>query len=106
MAGAVAVVAVTALELRWRTGLFRSPSYWLTMAISLSFMVLVNGWLTKLSAPIVLYDADFRVLPRVPWDIPAEDYLFGVAMLNLVLLGWKRQDEPEAERDERAEAGR
>lgn len=87
----VAVAAVVALELRWwRTGLFRTPSYWLTMAICFGFMIPVNGWLTKLSAPIVNYDDDQRLLPRTVLDIPAEDFLFGFALLTLVLLSWVR----------------
>ena len=86
-------VAVVVVERRWlRTGLFRSPSYWSTMAICLFFMVLVNGWLTKLSAPIVNYDADQKTPWRLPWDIPVEDYFFGFTLITLVLLGWVRQD--------------
>jgi lycopene cyclase domain-containing protein len=93
VASVVALALVIALELRWlRTGLFRSPSYWATMAISLFFMVLVDGWLTKLSAPIVRYDADQKTPWRFPWDIPVEDFPFGIAMLTLVLLLWVRQD--------------
>ncbi len=89
---ASAVVVVVA-ERRWlRTGLFRSPSYWSTMAICLFFMVLVNGWLTKLSAPIVNYDADQKTPWRFPWDIPIEDYFFGFTLITGVLLAWVRQD--------------
>ncbi|CAN5728839.1 hypothetical protein BH20ACT2_BH20ACT2_04180 [soil metagenome] len=92
IAAVVATAGVVVLELRfWRTGLFRLGAYWLTMAISLAFMIGVNGWLTKLSAPIVTYDDDRRLLPRFPWDIPMEDYLFGYALLTLVLLCWWRQ---------------
>ncbi len=87
----VAVVVVA--ERRWlRTGLFRSPSYWSTMAICLFFMVLVNGWLTKSSAPIVNYDADQKTPWRFPWDIPIEDYFFGFTLITGVLLAWVRQD--------------
>ena len=89
-------VAVVALELRvLRTGLFRSPSYWWTMAISGFFMIWVNGWLTKLSAPIVRYDPDQKTPWRGPWDIPVEDFFFGFSLLTLVLLLWVRQDTPE-----------
>jgi len=93
VASVVAVLAVVALEVRWRrTGLFRSPSYWSTMAISLFFMVLVNGWLTKLTAPIVRYDAHQRLPWRFPWDIPVEDFLYGWALLTWVLIRWKADD--------------
>src|SRR3546814_394213 len=89
----VSAVVVVALEKRvLRTGLFRSPSYWSTMGISAFFMVPVNGWLTKLSAPIVRYDHDGKTPWRFPWDIPVEDYFFGFSLLTLVLLLWVRQD--------------
>jgi lycopene cyclase domain-containing protein len=91
MAAAGAVAAVVALEVRvLRTGLFRRPAYWVAMAIVFSFQVLVDGWLTKLSAPIVLYAADHVTGVRAPWDIPVEDFLFGFALLTLVLALWER----------------
>jgi lycopene cyclase domain-containing protein len=89
-AGAAAVVVV-ALELGvLRTGLFRQRAYWISMAIVFGFQVLVDGWLTKLSAPIVLYDDDQRALGRAPWDIPVEDFVYGFALLTFVLLLWER----------------
>ena len=88
LAGAVLVVVA---EVAWlRTGLFRTKAYWLSMAIILFFMVLVDGWLTKLSAPIVLYNPDEFSGIRIPWDIPVEDYLFGFALVTLVMLLWDR----------------
>ena len=91
LAASVAVVAVVAYELVVaRTGIFRNGAYWITMGISLFFMVLVNGWLTKLSAPIVRYDPDQKTPWRFPFDIPVEDYLFGFALLTLVLVLWVR----------------
>lgn len=91
IAAASAVAAVVALELGvLRTGLFRRPAYWIAMAIVLAFQVPVDGWLTKLSAPIVLYDRDRISGIRAPWDIPVEDFLFGFALLTLVLLLWER----------------
>lgn len=87
----VGVAGVAVAELRWfRTGIFRNPAYWLTIAICFGFMVPVNGWLTKLSAPIVLYDARRVTGWRFPWDIPVEDFLFGFAMLTLTLAVWIR----------------
>ena len=88
---AISVVAVVLLEgLVWRTGLFREPAYWIAMAICYGFMILVNGWLTKLSAPIVIYDGRFNLGVRFPWDIPVEDFLFGFSMLTLTMLLWER----------------
>ncbi len=88
----LSVLGVLAAERWWlRTGLLRTAQYWLSMAIVLFFMVLVDGWLTKLSAPIVRYDEDRTIGVRVPWDIPVEDFLFGFSMVTLTLLLWVRQ---------------
>jgi lycopene cyclase domain-containing protein len=88
----VAVVVVIAWELAvLRTGLFRRPAYWISMAIVLGFQIPVDGWLTKLSAPIVLYNEEHSTGIRFPWDIPVEDFLFGWAMVTAVLLLWVRR---------------
>ncbi len=89
---AVASVLVTlAAERFWlRTGIFRTARYWLSMGIVVVFQVLVDGWLTKLSAPIVIYDESQTLGVRVPWDIPVEDYLFGFSMVTLTILLWVR----------------
>ncbi len=91
LAAAAAVVLVLALELFvLRTGLFKRPAYWVTMAIVLGFQVPVDGWLTKLDAPVVVY-ADWAISGvRAPWDIPVEDFLYGFAMVTAVLLLWER----------------
>jgi hypothetical protein len=42
-------------------------------------MIPADGWLTKLSAPIVIYrDADTTGL-RPIWDIPAEEHAYAFA---------------------------
>jgi lycopene cyclase domain-containing protein len=83
------VPAVVAFELRWlRTGLFRRRTYWITMLIVLGFQIAVDGWLTKLSAPIVVYDPHHISGLRFPFDIPVEDFLFGFALITVTLLGW------------------
>lgn len=89
------VVVVLALELGWlRTGLLRTARYWLSMLIVVAFQVPVDGWLTKLSAPIVLYDDAETSGLRVPWDIPVEDFAFGFSMVTLTLLLWVRLTRP------------
>ena len=91
IAASAAVVLVVLAELRWfRSGLFRTKAYWLSMAIIVFFMVLTDGWLTKLSAPIVLYNSDEFSDIRVPFDIPVEDYLFGFALVTLPIMLWER----------------
>jgi lycopene cyclase domain-containing protein len=85
----LSVVGTVALELVWfRTGVFRRAQYWIAMGIVYVFHVLVDGWLTKLSAPIVIYDDEEILGIRIPWDIPVEDYLFGFSMITLTLLVW------------------
>ncbi len=89
---AVAVLTVCATELVvLRTGLFRRPAYWLSMLIVFGFQVPVDGWLTKLSSPIVRYDDRQLTGLRFPFDIPIEDFLFGFALVTAVLLLWERQ---------------
>ncbi len=88
----LAVIVVCVLETRvWRTGLFRRPAYWISMAIVLGFQIPVDGWLTKLSAPIVLYNEQHMTGIRFPLDIPIEDFLFGFALVTAVLLLWERR---------------
>lgn len=87
----VAVLAVCLLEFAvLRTGLFRRAAYWISMVIVLGFQILVDGWLTKLSAPIVIYHDRHTSGVRFPFDIPVEDFLFGWAMVTAVLLLWER----------------
>ncbi len=89
---AVASAAVViALEVLWlRTGLLRRVSFWIAYAICLFFQVLVDGWLTKLSAPIVRYDEAHFSGWRFPFDIPVEDYVYGFTLITLTLLLWER----------------
>jgi lycopene cyclase domain-containing protein len=90
----VAALVVVVLELTvWRTGLFRRPAYWLSMLIVIGFQIPVDGFLTKLSAPIVSYDEHQTSRIRFPLDIPVEDFLFGFALVTAVLLLWERQRE-------------
>lgn len=92
----LAVPIVIAIDL-WlaRTRLVLTLRFWLTMLICLSFQIPVDGWLTKLSAPIVLYDERQMLGLRAPWDIPVEDFAFGFAMITLVLIVWKRLTVPQ-----------
>ena len=95
----VAVLVVCVLEFAvLRTGLFRRAAYWISMVIVLGFQILVDGWLTKLSSPIVIYDDGHTSGVRFPFDIPVEDFLFGWAMVTAVLLLWvrnRRHDDTE-----------
>ena len=86
-----AAAAVVAVELAaLRTGILRRGRFWATIAITLAFQVAVDGWLTKLSAPIVLYRPAAISGARWPWDIPVEDFGFAFAMITLTLALWER----------------
>jgi lycopene cyclase domain-containing protein len=90
----LSALGVGALEVKvLRTGLFRRPAYWLSLLIVIGFQILTDGWLTKLSAPIVVYDDRQTSGIRFPFDIPIEDFLFGFALVTAVLLLWERQRE-------------
>lgn len=91
----VSVIVVAALERHWRTGIFGTARYWVSMAIVAFFQVLVDGWLTKLDAPIVLYTPQHHLGIRAPWDIPVEDFLFGFSMVTLTILLWIRAARPD-----------
>ena len=54
-------------------------------------MGLDDSWLTKLTAPIVIYNENHTSGVRFPWDIPVEDFLFGWALVTAVLLLWVKQ---------------
>lgn len=98
----LAVIAVCILEFAvLRTGLFRRAAYWISTAIVLGFQIPVDGWLTKLSAPIVIYDDNHTSGIRFPFDIPVEDFLFGWAMVTAVLLLWERQRPRASRKDTR-----
>jgi lycopene cyclase domain-containing protein len=86
-----AAVAVVVAELRWfRSGLFRQPAYWVSMLIVYAFMVPVDGWLTKLSAPVVIYREQDTSGLRPVWDILVEEYAYAFALLTIVILVWDR----------------
>lgn len=90
----LSIVAVVLVEVLWfRTGIFRSAQYWWSMAIVVVFQIPVDGWLTKLSAPVVIYNEHEMLGVRFPWDIPVEDFGFGFAMVTLVILLWRRRTE-------------
>lgn len=95
----LSVVLTVAVELVWlRTGIFRQFQYWAAMVVVSFFQALVEGWLTKLSAPVFLYARDGISGLRFPWDIPVEDFLFGFSMVTLTILLWVRAGTREADR--------
>jgi lycopene cyclase domain-containing protein len=101
VAAVAAAAAVVIAEFGWlRTGLLRRRQYWIAFAIMAAFQIAVDGWLTKLSAPIVSYSPTAVSGLRGPWDIPVEDFLFAFAMVTATLLGWERARASERTFDE------
>lgn len=100
-AAGLAVVAVVALELLWlRTGVFSTMTFWMAYAIIVFFQFLVDGWLTKRSSPIVVYNGDEITGWRLPFNIPMEDFLFGFALVTLPILLWEWVGQRRAGEDE------
>ena len=97
MASAVMVVVLELSVLR--TGLFRRSAYWIAMVIVVAFMIPVDGWLTKLSAP----DRDLRPRRRQRLATDLGHPRRGVrlrlrALITLVLLCWERPARRDADR--------
>ena len=87
----LAALAVIALELLWlRTGIFRRPSYWIAMVVVFAFMIPVDGWMSKVPNPIVVYDPAVLSGLRFPIDIPTEEFVYAFAMVTLALVLWER----------------
>jgi len=85
----VAAVVVVLLEVKvLRTGLLRQPAYWLSLLICLAFMIPVDGWLTKHSAPIVIYRPEDTSELYPIWNILAEEYLYAFAVLTMTMVLW------------------
>ncbi len=95
----LAVAVVVALELAWlRTGVFRQRAYWLAMLVVFAFQVPVDGWMTKLSDPIVIYNPSVLSGVRFPFDIPLEEFAYAWAMVTFAILLWERAGRQEVAR--------
>ena len=104
----LAAIIVVVVELRvFRTGIFRQKAYWIAMAIVFAFQIPVDGWMTKLTAPIVVYNPEVLSGWRFPWDIPTEEFIYAWAMLTFAILLWERagRRSPEPTDEERSRAG-
>ena len=50
----------------------------------------VDGWMSKTSDPIVIYDPAALSGIRFPWDIPVEEFVYAFALVTLTMLLWDR----------------
>ena len=90
----VAAGAVVLLEVLWlRTGLLRQRCYWIAMAVVFAFMIPIDGWMSKTTDPIVIYDPDVLSGIRFPWDIPLEEFVYAFALVTLTMLLWDHEQE-------------
>jgi lycopene cyclase domain-containing protein len=87
----IAAAGVVVAEVRWlRTGLFRDRCYWISLAIIGLFMIPIDGWMSKTSDPIVIYNSSVLSGVRFPWDIPIEEFVYAFALITLTMLLWER----------------
>lgn len=85
----IAVVAAVVTDLYVaRTRLLTTKRFWTSYAIILPFQLLTNWWLT--SRNIVMYSSDAILGIRIA-SAPAEDLLFGFALLLSVLIFWSKE---------------
>jgi len=79
------LIAVTLDLFVIKTALLKRAAFWTSYAIILPFQFLTNWWLT--SRKIVMYDPDVITGVRF-FSAPAEDVLFGFALILSVLSLW------------------
>lgn len=78
-------IAVTLDLFVVKTALLKRAAFWSSYAIILPFQFLTNWWLT--SRNIVMYDPEVITGVRF-FSAPAEDVLFGFALILAVLSLW------------------
>ena len=82
----LAVIVAVILDLFIiKTALLKRAAFWTSYAIILRFQFMTNWWLT--SRNIVMYDPDVITGVRF-FSAPAEDVLFGFALILSVLSLW------------------
>ena len=77
----------------FKTSMLTRAAFWTSYAIILPFQFLTNWWLT--SRNIVMYDQDAIMGLRI-FSAPAEDILFGFALILLVQARWVRANRKKA----------
>ncbi|MGC8480798.1 MAG: lycopene cyclase domain-containing protein [Acidimicrobiales bacterium] len=87
----VALVIAVGIDL-WvtKSKVVFTAQFWIAVVIVLGFQVFVDGWLTKLSAPIVEYAPNHFSGIRVFFSSPIEDFIYGLSIITLTLTLWVR----------------
>jgi len=91
-------VAVMADLFLFKNSLLTRPAFWTSYAIILPFQLLTNWWLT--SKNIVMYNPGAIVGLRI-FSAPAEDLLFGFALVLSVMGMWEFWGRRGMQRDPR-----
>jgi lycopene cyclase domain-containing protein len=91
-------IAVMADLFLFKNSLLTRPAFWTSYAIILPFQLLTNWWLT--SKNIVMYSPDAIVGLRI-LSAPAEDLLFGFALVLSVMGMWEFWGRRGMQRDPR-----
>lgn len=99
LTASIACLATIGYLVACQRPLLRSPVLWISYAIILFFEALMDGWLTKLSAPIIVYEASAISGIRFPFDIPVEDFLFGFPLVMLPVVLWLRSGRSRQRQD-------
>jgi lycopene cyclase domain-containing protein len=72
-----------------RTRVITTAQFWITAFIVNFFQVFVDGWLTKISSPIVQYSPKHFSGIRIFFSSPIEDFVYGLALLLLTISIWR-----------------
>ena len=91
-------IAVMSDLFLFKNSLLTRPAFWTSYAIILPFQFLTNWWLT--SKNIVMYSPDAIVGLRI-FSAPAEDLLFGFALLLGTMDMWEFWGRRGMQRDPR-----
>lgn len=73
-----------------RSNAIKTLNFWISWIIVAIFQIPVDGWLTKLSNPIVIYNAHQFSQIRFPFSIPIEDFAYGFSLTLLTITIWLR----------------
>lgn len=87
--GALAIASLLDLVVL-RTAVLRTQVFWISAAIVSFFQIMIDGWLTKLSSPIVIYSPAHYSGIRIFFSSPVEDFVYGLALLILTISIWTK----------------